>query len=204
MNIWKNGMLQKCLTEMYPKIVQPIVTPYLWKLNDETIDSMYQTHTGEKHLEIGGGPNPHMHKKDSEVHFMDVNHAVLFDTKRNYNHPSFEVHYGSLLYEDDYPKATYNSIACMNVMHCVPEPNKWNKLLYNTKMVLEDGGILFGCYVKNNTPYSKVLNKMGIFHNIHDSLEVVNVMSKEYYNKIQCISVGNCDVFVLKKKKQRQ
>lgn len=164
-------------------------------------NSLYSKYTRNNHLELGPGPNPFLHNKFTNVDFMDVNPSVLSTIKSNYNHPSFNLHNGSLLYKDNFPNKMYGSVSAMNVLHCIPNPNKWNLFMCNTHHVLREEGLLFGCYVNNSrTKASHILNKAGIFHNINDNLDMVHLSSKEYYHTILADTIGNCDVFVLKKK----
>lgn len=202
MNVWKSHLFGALMTSIYPKVVQSFIIPHLWKLDKHIMTDLYSTYTGHLHLEIGPGPNPHLHnRKTTYVDFMDINQSVLSTIKNNYSHPYFGLHKGSLLNIDDYPDKLYDSVSAMNVLHCIPNANKWPNFMYNTSCVLKDGGILFGCYVNNkNNNVSHVLNKAGIFHNIHDNLDMVHLFSKQYYHTILGNTIGNCDIFVLKKK----
>ena len=194
MNVWNNPLISRALVQLYPRIVQDFVTPCIWKLDSDCIKGFYKKYTSKSHLEIGAGPNPQVPR---EAHFLDTNLEVL--NKIGDTISPTKLHHGSLLQKQDYPSARFDSIACMNVMHCIPETNKWEHLFYNTQTVLNTNGVLFGCFVKNNTPYSKVLNRLGVFHNTHDTLDSVRRLSVPYYKHVYTADVGNCGVFVLKK-----
>jgi hypothetical protein len=199
MNVWKNKMASELLMKLYPRIVQPIIIPHMWKLDKECVDGIYKKYTGEMHLEIGAGPNSQKHRSNTTVHYLDCNMEVLLELKQK---GEYNIHYGSLLNEEDYPMEKFDSVACMNVMHCIPDPNKWAKLFYNTNNVLKEDGVIFGSCVKNNNIYSQVLNMCGVFHNVHDTNDVIELFSKRYFDKIHCGDIGNCSVFILKKKKK--
>ena len=162
---------------------------------------MYAAYTGDTHLEIGSGPNPFKFSKDKCVHYLDVNYEVLkriqLKNKVNLNN----LHYGSLTNIENYPDVKFDSVSCFNVMHCLPEPNKWQRFFYNTHSVMKSEGVLFGTSVHNDSSLSKLLNVVGIFHNKYDIMSSIESASKPFFEKIELDVHNNCFVFVLKKKK---
>ena len=195
-NVWHNASK---LIKLYPVIVQDIVTPLFWKLKYSHIKNLYTNYTGCVHLDIGSGPRPFQHSFDKHISFLDVNQHVLSHIQNTYSHPSFLTHKGSLLSKSDYPNAVFDSISCVNVMHCIPDPNKWLKLFYYTHTILEKDGVLFGSVVLNNNMLSNLLNKLGIFHNSHDTYHHIQSSYSRYFKAIKLKQIGNCLVFVLRK-----
>lgn len=198
MKVWKTTMLTRAKISVYPKIVQKIITPKIWKLKDEDICELYTKNTKEEHLEIGAGPIPKGIRKIKNVEYMDKNYDII--EKMGGEIGKERVHWGDLLYEWDYPNKKYDSISCFNVMHCVPEKMKWNKFFYNTNTVLNDSGIVFGCYVKNTTIFSRMLNIMGIFHNTNDCRKVIENASHPFFENVVFYTIGHCDIFVFRKR----
>ena len=202
MNVWGIANMNRVIPALYTNVVKPFVNPYVWKIDSKFERNMYEKYTGNTHLEIGGGPNPYLHKKQTQVHFLDINLENLMNIQQKYKHPAFKVHFGSLMNKEDYPDTIFSSVSCVNVMHCIPEYTKWTRLYYNTNSVLEEGGILFGSYINNETQYSRILNIMGVFHNIHDNTEFISKFAKPYFDIIEIIKRNNSNFFILRKKKR--
>ena len=190
MNIWKSGNFPRSL---YSATVKSAITPYIWGLDNEMIDSMYR-YTNKDHLEIGPGPDPYNHNMLTDVTYVDINKSVL----DNINHPFGTCVQADIL-EADLNKR-FMSAACINVMHCIPEPNKWSRMFFNTKNVLVPEGVLFGASVLDKHPFSKFLNAIGWFHNKHDSLESIETLANPYFDTLYLEQIGHCAVFAFRKR----
>ena len=195
MNVWNSlGKLPVCL---YPKIVQSGITPHVWGLPQSVAADMYDRHVRKTHLEVGPGPSPYDFCLTTSVTFMDVNAHVLKAAQAAVPHA--DVWRGDILNSSELPPQRFTSLGCFNVMHCIPDKNKWSRLMYSASRALEPGGVLFGATVLNTHPASRILNAAGIFHNRHDSLDDIALWSREGFRRIYLKQVGSCAIFALAK-----
>ena len=130
---------------------------------------------------------------------MDINANVLRSAAAT--NPHYETWKGDLLLKSEYPTKNFDSIACFNVMHCVPGGSKWEHMMYNTAQHINDGGVLFGASVLNTHPLSKALNAVGVFHNTYDTEEHMKRVAKLYYETISVEKVGHVVLFAFKRVK---
>ena len=195
-NMW--NFAPKIAVSMYPHVVKQVITPCVWGLSSASVQQMYDTYIQDSHLDVGAGPmlpEIQFHKK---VTVMDINVAVLKSISDM--HPYYNTTRGNLLNLQDYPQHTFSSIACFNVMHCVPEANKWEHFMSNTSKHICENGTLFGSTVLNTHPLSKVLNKLGVFHNTFDSAEDIKRIGNMFYDTVHVNTVGHELLFAFKKK----
>ena len=198
MNVWKFNIPQKVLG-LYPTIVSKFITPKIWGLGQAKLNAMYEKYTGTSHLEIGPGPDPYRHCILTKLSIMDLNESVLDTIRKTYPHPEFETYTGDILNQAHYHNQLNASLASFNLMHCISEPAKWLKFFHNVDSVLEPGGVLFGASVHNLNPLSKCLNTLGIFHNRHDTVDIIKIALKQSYSVVELQNYRNCLVWVLRK-----
>lgn len=172
------------LLRSYDIAVHQVSTRLLFRCNPDRLQRLYHQHAGARHLDIGVGTGKFLDGArwpvpKPSITLADLNQNSLdYAAQRIARYAPTKV-IANVLEGIDLPAGSFDSIAVMHLLHCVPGSFDGVKgdALGKLAPLLADGAPLFGSTIcgtgVRHTPWSQALCRLyyrrGVFHSEHDS-----------------------------------
>ena len=191
----------KFTLSLYDWLVHGFCSKYIWNVDSETLQNMYDTHMSTKtHLDIGPGTGFFLkNKKITSITLLDLNLQCLAACKMalESRHVQVECHRMSVFdptLQTILPRHKFDSIGMNFLFHCLPNLNgpKWT-ILDNIIPSLSDDGVLFGstiCSIGVNPSRSAqwlmaLYNWLGIFSNQEDARDDLLTHLRQRFHHVE-------------------
>lgn len=162
---------------LYDLFVLGISNQWIWRCPTSHMVAHYREHTGKTHLDIGPGTGYYLtHIAPEKLTLLDLNKASLAAASKRSRQQS-KVRTLRQSFFDPIDDARFDSIAANFLLHCIPDPTKWQRLA-ELREHLTPGGTLFGSTIIMDNHASRTAerlcsfyNKKHVFGNLNDTVE---------------------------------
>jgi ubiquinone/menaquinone biosynthesis C-methylase UbiE len=198
------------LLNVYDDLVFRFNFPVLWRCPKSHLLNLYNEQVSTRHLDIGVGTGCLLDQcrfpaPEPELTLMDFSATALSFTSQRLERYRPETHRTSVLEPWGLPAHSFDSVAMMNLLHCVPGTIRTKAFAFEeANAVLSPGGTLFGATVLNvgvdHTLGSRIgmkaLNRRGIFANLDDSLDDLEAGLARVFARHEVRVQGTVGLFV--------
>ncbi|MDX6609588.1 MAG: hypothetical protein QOF85_1513 [Solirubrobacterales bacterium] len=195
---------------VYDALVYRFNLPVLWRCSKRDLIDLYDRWVSGSHLDIGvatgalldGCSFPDAHPR---LTLMDLNPEPLASAARRLRRYAPKTHQANVLTPWGLPSASFESVAMMNLLHCVPGPIGEKAVAFDhASSALAPGGTLFGAtilgqgvtHTRSSAWVMKRLNRTGVFSNIEDSLDDLHTALSERFLEHEVDVRGSVALFV--------
>ena len=195
--------------KIYNILVLVISNRFAWVCTTKTQLEFFNDNVTNNHLDVGVGSGYYM----DNCKFPDVSTLKLTLLDYNINCLNYAqaklIRYKPNIIQGDIflPIKTdcrFDSISINYVLHCLPG-NLHDKgvVFANLKRLLNPNGVIFGCTILGNSaPRNKLAtwlltfyNKKGVFCNLADNVELLDVVLRKYFNNVSITVIGMVALF---------
>ncbi len=199
------------LLRSYDIAVHAISTRLVFRCNPERLQRLYDLHAGARHLDIGVGTGKFLDGATwpvpkPQITLADLNANSLKHAAGRIARYSPTTMHANVLEGVDRPPGSFDSVAVMHLLHCVPGSFDGVKGAAFAKLapLLAPDGALFGSTIcgtgVKHTPWSQGLcnlyDKRGIFHCQEDSPARVEAALRRAFTDVQVEVHGVVALFV--------
>lgn len=198
------------LAHVYDRLVLKIVNRAVWRMPTASIQRLYDTHVGARHLDVGPATGyllDHCRFPTGapEITLLDVNRNVLDAASTRIARYRPRRCQADLLQPLDVDLGTFDSIGMTHVLHCLPgEMADKVIVVQRPREFLRPGGSLFGTTILGkgvrHTPWSKALlwflNRKGVMGNRNDDAGPLEEMLAASFDRYSLTVCGTIAVFV--------
>ncbi len=200
----------KLVLSIYDLFVLGLSNTFAWKISNQLILDLYNKHVSEKHLDVGVGtgyfldkckfPSSHPH-----IALIDLNTNSLETTAQRLSRYHPQTFVANILEPLPSELRGFQSIGLNYLLHCLPGNMLSKSVVFeNLKPLINPGGVIFGTTilgqgVKQNLMARKLIsiyNRRGIFSNISDSVEDIEIVLKQNFRDYELEIVGCVAIFV--------
>jgi len=202
--------IAKLLFALYDNLVLGFVNRFVWQCPTRRLLDLYDAHASNNHLEVGVGTGYFIDRcrfqaLPSRLVILDLNGYTLAETAwrlRRYRPLSFK---RSILEPLDLEGPGFDSVGINYVLHCLPGTIETKAVVFeHMRKVMNPGAVLFGSTTLTEGIHKNQLarllmdfnNRMGIFHNQHDTLSGLQKVLSQHFTKSHIEVVGCSGVFV--------
>ncbi|WP_307829982.1 methyltransferase [Antrihabitans stalagmiti] len=201
----------KAFLRVYDLWVVRLSNRYAWRCDAEKMLALYNTHLGERHLEVGPGTGWYLDHATfptsrPAITLLDLSASTLEFTAARLPSAVVAPVVGSVL--DPVPEAAgaaFDSIGINYVMHCVPGSfDEKGVAFQNLARVLRDDGVLFGSTILasgegRRTLFGRALmgaySRIGAFNCRLDDREGLERALKAAFAQVQITMEGDVALF---------
>ncbi len=194
---------------IYDIVVLGISNRFIWKCRSSKIEALYNAHVSANHLDVGVGTGyfPSRCQFPSEkprVALMDLNSNTLNFAANRIGRYSPETYQQNILEAIETNMEPFDSVGVNYLFHCVPGTITEKAVaLDHLKTVMNPGCRIFGSTILQiGVPRSwmakklmKMYNKKGIFSNIGDRLEDLQIALSQRFEDVNIEVVGCVALF---------
>ena len=193
----------------YDYLVLNLSTRYIWKCPLPALQSLYDQHLSEQHLEIGVGTGyllDHCRAVDRprRLTLLDLNAPPLQRTRRRLRRYRPRACLADVLRPLPFKERSFGSVGMNFVIHCLPDGQAKRNLFRNIRSVMAAEATLFGSTVlasaKENSVVTarlmKFYNQTSAFHNEHDTAEGFTAALHDAFADVRTEVVGGVLLFV--------
>lgn len=199
-------------------------SPFLWRISESDIHSLYSANIGRNHAEIGVGTGLFLDKdvssKSMSITLMDLNHNSLNVCEKrilsSYNEGEQAPNVNKLIIdivgENSFSsqKGQYDSVAANFLFHCLHGTTLQDKLsaFKNCASLLSPDGTFFGSTILGNDMINDAdgageislgvlqsYNDWGIFGNLGDSFDELEAVLNGLFHEVELKRIGYCGVW---------
>jgi ubiquinone/menaquinone biosynthesis C-methylase UbiE len=205
------AIYSKSLLRIYDFFVLGLSNTFFWKCSTKIILKFYNQHISSKHLDVGVGSgyfldNCHFPSSSPIITLVDLNtNSLEFTAQRIHRYQPT-----SLIADVFQPlplnTKSFDSIGINYLLHCLPGNNLLSKdiIFKNLKTLLKDGGVIFGTTILGKgvshnifaRKLTRTYNAKGIFGNINDNCEDLEMILKQNFHNYNIHIVGCVAFFV--------
>ena len=141
---------------------------FLWKCPSRHLLDIYNRFVTTNHLDVGVGTGYFMHKcrfpaPKPRLALMDYSPNSLNAAARRLSRYRPEVYLRNVLQPFDLPAPEFDSIALMNLLHCLPGNMKTKGVVFEHAVeVMNPGGVLFGSTILYRKDRNDVMTTMAL------------------------------------------
>jgi SAM-dependent methyltransferase len=200
------------LLRVYDLAMYRFNLPVLWRCSRQQLVDLYDRQVSGRHLDIGVATGALLDQcrfpvSSPEITLMDLNPNTLEFAARRVKRYAPRVHQANVLQEWGLPAGRFDSVAMMNLLHCVPGTIKEKAVAFDhASSTLSPGGVLFGSTVlgrgvrhtRRSNAAMRRLNGKGQFCNAEDSLDDLDAALAERFPSHNIELQGVVALFVAK------
>jgi SAM-dependent methyltransferase len=206
---------QRHYTPRFLRIYDPLVlgffTRAVWRCPAERVTSLYRSHTGRRHLDVGPGTGYFLERAPAtdRLVLLDPNRDVLaFAAERLADRSPTTL--GADVRVPIPTAERFDSVALSFVLHCLPGPIEAKAAaIENLAAVLEPNGVLFGATVlgedRLHNAFSKLMlrtnNRHGIFDNLGDTEAGMRSILTSSFDRVDMEVVGSVALFAARQER---
>ncbi len=196
----------------YDLVVYKFAGPVVWRCTEKQLLEFYGEHLAARHLDVGVATGALIDRAkfpvpEPDITLMDLNPEPLAFAARRLRRYSPKTHQANVLSPWGLPPQRFESVGMMNVLHCVPGTIREKAVAFDhAREALIPGGTLFGSTVLGkgvkHTRLSNFamrrVNRKGVFSNLDDSLEDLEVALAARFSSHQVRVQGTIALFTAK------
>lgn len=191
---------------IYDRVALDGYCRFVWKCPARRLLELYDQHVSANHLDIGVGTGYFLdHCKFPTAHprlaLLDLNRNSLNKSARRLERHDPEIYHWNVLELDQLDVEGFDSIALMNLLHCLPGTMKDKKTVFeHVKALLKPGGLMFGSTlvyrgVKRGlwARYQLAVNNiLGVMCNKQDDPQGLEQNLRQVFPK-SCVNIVGCE-----------
>lgn len=182
---------------IYDPWVVGFMAPHVWKMGPEPGIDLYQSHMGQRHLDVGPGTGYFIAKAnpppDTELTLVDANPHVLEHCAEVLAAWRPTTVRGNVL--EPLPlEGHFDSVGLAHVIHCLPGPmHAKAEAIENLASVLAEDGVLFGGTVLGLSAdhtfaarmFLRIANLQGGFDNRDDDVDGLRALLESSFEEVE-------------------
>jgi len=187
--------------------------PFIWKCPSDNMLALYNEFASSNHLDFGPGTGYFLNKcrfptPNPRLALMDLNLNCLASASKRLKRYEPETYQCNALEPVSVSVKPFESIALINLLHCLPGTMKSKSVLFDhVKALLNPGGCIFGSTILgkgvHHTLWARLLlkwcNIRGYMTNYEDDYDSLKEGLEEHFQKTSINVIGSVALFSAQK-----